>query len=65
MSNIQPPNGELNPDKFRLEGLAHGVGLVKQFYGLMTHFDNTNVDHEWKRIWRLRFPSRIKTFFGC
>lgn len=36
---------------------------MKQFYGLMMHFDNNNnVDHDWKRIWRLRVPKRIKNF---
>lgn len=46
-----------------MEGIKQEVGSVKQFYGLMMHFDNNNnVDHDWKRIWRLRVPERIKTF---
>lgn len=56
MSNIQLPNGDLEPDKFMLEGVACEVGSVKQLYGVMMHVGNINVDHEWKRIWRLRVP---------
>lgn len=62
INNIQPPNGDLEEDKFIMDGVVHEVGLVKHFYRLMVHLDHANATHDWKIIWWLKVPEVINTF---
>lgn len=62
ISNTQPPNGDLEADKFKLDGVAHEVGSKKYLYNLMAPHDHVNATHDCKIIWRLKVLERITNF---
>lgn len=62
INNMQSPNGDLEADKFMVDGIVHEVGSMKHFYSLMAHHDHANETYDWKIIWRIKVPKRIKAF---